>query len=120
MKSWGGKRKILRKRLRNEVGGRVKRPPRRTDVWATQIRLRIYRPGHTSSLLGRRRQHRHLISLTILERCLYWIVQARRGISLNFPSYEDYRATNSTRGVRPEQPPCVQAPDHAGFATGAR
>src|SRR6266550_201457 len=114
MKSWGGKAKNLEKKAAERGRRKSQKTPRRTDVWATQIRLRIYRPGHTSSLLGRRRQHRHLISLTILERCL-WIVQARRGIILNFPSYEDYWATNSTRGVRP-----VQAPDHVGFASGAR
>ena len=44
MRGW--KAKNLEKRVRNNVGGRVKRPTRKTDEWATQIRHRIYRPGH--------------------------------------------------------------------------
>jgi len=43
-----------------------KAPHVNPDVWGTQIRIRICRPGHPPSLLGRRSRRHHLTSL---EQC---------------------------------------------------
>jgi len=37
-----------------------KAPHVNPDVWGTQIRIRICRPGHPPSLLGRRSRRHHL------------------------------------------------------------